>query len=234
MEKNIIKPSKNGERLTNMVQGIATNNTVHNKWREDLVKDIRFGNPTDDWDGVLTNLGFAWSTTPIEFTQANHDALQTAINQCKTPPKYFMEIGVCRNGEASSTHTILKNVPEGGIYLGVDIADKSFLNNESKGIHTIQTSSSNYQQIVDKLKSLGVDKLDFLFIDGWHSINQVLADWEFSKIVSDDGVIGFHDTTAHPGPYFFINHLDREKWEVFPNLCPNDHGLGYCFKKTQA
>jgi hypothetical protein len=217
-----------------MIQTDSIYSVGHNKWKEDLTKDIRFGHPDDDADGVLIHRGFSWSPTTVEFTQANHDALQQAIDKCKSPPKYFMEIGVCRNGHHSSTHTILKNVPEGGIYLGVDIADKSFLNNESKGIHTIQTSSSNYDLVVDRLKSLGVDKLDFLFIDGWHSINQVLMDWEFSRIVSDGGVIAFHDTTSHPGPYYFINNLDRNKWEVFPNLCPSDHGFGYCFKKIDS
>ncbi|HBW87059.1 MAG TPA: hypothetical protein DEF82_10075, partial [Crocinitomicaceae bacterium] len=156
---------------------------------------------------------------------------QKAIDACKIKPRTFLEIGVCRNGQTSSTHTIIKNIPEGGTYLGVDLDDKSFLNNASKGIHTIKTSSSNYEEVVSKLKSLGVETLDFIFIDGWHSINQVLKDWEYTNLLSDGGVVALHDTTAHPGPFYFMKFLDRNKWEVYPNLCSGDHGLGYCFLK---
>jgi cephalosporin hydroxylase len=202
------------------------------KWKEDLTKDPRFGNSFDDEDGVLTQLGFCWSDTHVEFTEGNHLALQEAIDCCKTKPRTFLEIGVCRNGANSSTHTIIKNIPDGGIYLGVDLEDKSFLNNSDKGIHTIQTTSSNYELVVSRLKELGVEKLDFIFIDGYHSINQVLADWEYTKLLSDGGVVAFHDTTAHPGPYFFMESLDRNKWEVYPNVCPKDHGFGYCFRRV--
>lgn len=201
------------------------------QWKNDLVRDIRLNSHLDDEDGALPQLGLRSSGSAIEFTEANHSALQEAIDSCKTQPKTFLEIGVCRNADKSSTFTILKNLPEGGTYLGVDIEDKSYLDDYSKGIHTIKTSSSNYEEVVSKLKSIGVDTIDFIFIDGWHSINQVLLDWEYTKILSEGGVVAFHDTTGHPGPYFFIRNLDRDKWVVFDNKCPNDHGLGYCYRK---
>jgi predicted O-methyltransferase YrrM len=205
------------------------------KWKTDLIKDPRFNNHIDDIDHPIRELGLIPSNGGHpEFTNENHAALQKAIDSCKQKPKTFMEIGVCRNGNYSSTHTIIKNVPSDGIYLGVDLDDKSFLNNPSKGIHTLKTSSSNYSEVIDKLNSLGVDKLDFLFIDGWHSINQVLADWEYTNILSSGGVVAFHDTKAHPGPHYFMKYLNLNKWEVYPNLCPWDHGFGYCFMKEQS
>lgn len=201
------------------------------KWEQDLKKDIRFKNHLDDQEAPISELGFKWNGTSVEFTEENHKALQEAINFCKMKPKTFLEIGVCRNGSYSSTHTILKNLPKDGIYLGVDIEDKSYLNDASKGIFTLKTSSSNYDEVIAKLKSLKVDTLDFIFIDGWHSINQVLLEWEYTNILSDGGVVAFHDTTSHPGPYYFINNLKEDIWSVYPNICPNDHGFGYCFKK---
>ena len=202
------------------------------KWKTDLTKDIRFGSVVDDIDNPIPELGLKSSTPSIEFTYANHVALQEAIDRCKPKPKTFLEIGVCRNNEHSSTHTILKNLPNDGIDLGVDIDDKTFIDNAEKGIHTIRTSSSNYEEVIFKLKSLGVDKLDFIFIDGWHSINQVLFDWEYTNLLSDGGVVALHDTTAHPGPFLFMKFLDRSIWEVHPNLCQSDHGLGYCLKQS--
>lgn len=202
------------------------------QWENDLVRDIRTHSNLDDEDYPVAALGLKYSGIfGIEFTDANHAALQEAISYCNPSAKTFLEIGVCRNGERSSTHTILNNLPHDGIYLGVDIEDKSFLNNPSKGIHTIKESSSDYEKVVEKLNSLGVSTLDFIFIDGWHSINQVLDDWEFTKLLSDGGVVAFHDTTAHPGPHFFIKNLNQEKWTVRHNLCPQDHGFGYCYRK---
>ena len=216
------------------------------KWEKDLVKDIRFapifghdlyGNTNiigvndNDVDDPIKYRGFQQTNPQMEFSPENHIALQQAIDRCKNKPKTFLEIGVCRNGENSSTHTILKNLPIDGIYLGVDIADKSFLDNTEKGIHTIKASSSNYEEVVSKLNSIGISKLDFIFIDGWHSVNQVLLDWEYTKILSDGGVVAFHDTTAHPGPNLFMKFLNTTLWEVHPNLCPNDHGLGYCIMR---
>jgi len=142
------------------------------QWEHDLTKDIRFHSSDDDVDGVLTHLGFHWANT-VEFSSENHRALQTAIDDCNPSPKHFLEIGVHRNGQQSSTHTILRNVPAGGIYhLGVDLEDKSFLDDPLRSIHTIQTSSSNFEVVVSKLKILEVETLDFIFIDGWHSINR--------------------------------------------------------------
>lgn len=202
------------------------------KWEEDLIKDIRFHTHVDNIDGGFSEeLRSKLIDGSIEFTSANHKALEQAINFCSTPPKRFLEIGVCRNNEQSSTYTIFENLPEDGIYLGVDIADKSFLDDVSRGIHTIRTSSSHYEIVIEKLKSLGVEELDFIFIDGWHSINQVLDDWEYTRILAKGGVVAFHDTTHHPGPYYFINALDTSKWEVYPNICPLDYGFGYCKRK---
>ena len=204
------------------------------RWEKDLIKDIRTHSYLDDmdagWYGHNGELANRMVDHSIEFTVANHLALQKAIDACKSKPRVFVEIGVCRNGAMSSTHTLIKNLPENGIYLGVDIEDKSYLD-DGKNVFTIKTSSSNYDEVSRKLISLGVTQIDFLFIDGWHSINQVLHDWEYVNILSLHGVVAFHDTTHHPGPYYFINNLNTEKWSVFPNECPNDYGLGYCYYK---
>jgi hypothetical protein len=201
------------------------------KWKEDLINDPRMHSFLDDEDAPFGDDAKNAIWQQVEFSQANHEALIAAINSCKNAPRTFVEIGVCRNEDRSSTHTIHKFLPKDGIYLGIDINDKSFLDDPTRGIHTIKTSSSNFEEIVDKLKSLGVDTIDFLFIDGWHSINQVLVDWEYSRLLSPGGVIAFHDTTWHPGPNKFINNLDTNKWVVFPNLCPQDYGLGFCYQK---
>jgi len=66
-------------------------------------------------------------------------------------------------------------------------------------------------------------KIDYLFIDGWHSILQVLVDWEYTRAVKD-GIICFHDTNYHPGPKRFIEKLNLDRFSV-EKKCPLDYGI---------
>jgi len=204
------------------------------KWKQDLVKDIRTNSEKDD---ICDPLGYGspfeeMLRRPVandEFSLSNHSALQEAINACVPSPRYFLEIGVCRNGDSSSTTTIVKNIPSNGIFLGVDLDPKEA--SPSKNFYFIQANSRDYTTVVDYLSSLGVTYLDFIHIDAIHSINQVLYDWEYTKLLRKGGVVGFHDVTAHPGPNSFIKALNTDKWHVVENLCPQDYGFGYCILK---
>ena len=209
------------------------------KYIEDLKKDFRFNSGIDDFDPPVRVEGRIVIVEPVnfsnsvEFSKQNHRALQFAIDQCKKngiAPKNFLEIGVCRTGDDSSTYTILKNLDSDGKYLGIDLEDKSFLNQTDKGIYTLKENSSNFSSVAAYMQKIGLDNLDFIFIDGNHSINQILRDWEYTRFLVPGGVVALHDTTAHLGPALMLRNLDRSKWMVFENLCPNDYGLGFAFK----
>lgn len=206
------------------------------KWQSDLKYDIKTHTEKDNIDDPV-GYGTPYSEklkipNPYqEFSECNHENLKKAIYSCGVAPKFFLEIGVNRNDLKSSTQTIFRCLPTDGVYLGVDIDDRSYLNNESRGIHTIRTNSSNFELVVSTLQKLNVSSLDFILIDGWHSINQVLDDWEYTNILAPHGVVAFHDTTSHPGPNAFINALNTDKWEVVANTCGDDFGFGYCYLK---
>lgn len=192
------------------------------RWEQDLIRDIRFHDARDDEDYAFGPfLAKLRIPNPYqEFTTPNHQVLKYVLE--KHQPRTVLEIGVARNGDVSSTYTILNNFD--GIYLGVDLEDKTFLN--SHKTHTLQTNSSHYDIVCNKLRELGVTFLDMIHIDGWHSINQVLRDWEYVNLLSPKGVVCFHDTNAHPGPYLFTENLN-DKWKV-TKTCPNDFGFSYC------
>jgi hypothetical protein len=212
------------------------------RWVSDLKKDIRtFINNFDDIDspfkidthGLVMTQVVKWIEPTAEFSKDNQNALRKAINQCVINgirPKTFLEIGVHRNQQDSSTGIILENLPKDGIYLGIDLEDKSYLDDHENGIYTLRENSSNYSSVTNKLESIGITKLDFIFIDGWHSINQVCQDWEYVNLLRPGGVVAFHDVTYHMGPSNFIRNLDKSKWVVNENLCPQDYGLGYCYR----
>jgi predicted O-methyltransferase YrrM len=80
-------------------------------------------------------------------------------------------------------------------------------------------------------KDLGITEFGFIFIDGWHSINQVLTDWEYTALLSPNGIVGLHDVSSHPGPNSVIKAINKDIWEVEENTCPYDHGVGFAWKK---
>lgn len=209
------------------------------KWKQDLVKDIRTFTDIDDRDGgvMLHPLGYSHYFDdnenviyPVEVTHCNRYNLLEQFNKVRDNCKAILEIGIGRNADESFAYVFFKNKKQDTIYIGLDIEDRSFLNDPENNIYTIIANSSDYDQNISKFKELGVEKFDFIFIDGWHSINQVLKDWEYTNLLADGGIVGFHDTSCHPGSYNFIRSLDKNKWEVIENCCPEDWGVGFAKK----
>lgn len=210
------------------------------KWEKDLIKDIRTFSDIDEKDGNVMShpLGYShyfdeYGNTiyPIEVTHCNRYNLLEQFNKVRDNCKAILEIGIGRNSEESFAYVFFKNKRKDTVYIGVDTGDRSFLNNKEENIYTIKNDSSDYDTNLKIFKSIGVEKFDFIFIDGWHSINQVLKDWEYTNLLNDGGIVGFHDTSCHPGPHNFIRALDKNKWDVIENCCPEDWGIGFARKK---
>lgn len=201
------------------------------KWQQDLVNDIRKGDGQDDVD--FPDMNDFQYTNWDEVTIEDRTALKEQFLKIRDNCRAILEIGISRNGTNSFTQVFLENKKDDTIYVGIDIDDKTYLNNLELNIHTIQSSSSNYDHCMNIIKSLGVVEFDFIFIDGWHSINQVLLDWEYTNILSTSGIVGLHDTAYHPGPKNFVKAVDTNKWNVVPNAIthPNDWGIGFITRK---
>lgn len=207
----------------------------------DLIREIRSFTEVDDQD--YNEVYFSqkhpgmtpWPRggTKIEFSDWNRSQLNTYFKKVSKNAKAVLEIGVCRNDGKSSTWCFLNNKQKETFYFGVDIEDKSFLDSDEENIFTLKTSSSNTEEIMDFVRSKCVDKFDFIFIDGWHSINQVLDDWKFTEFLAEDGIVGFHDTNCHPGPMLFVDHLNTDKYNVI-KCCKTwlvDYGISFVSKK---
>lgn len=201
------------------------------KWQQDLIRDIRTHTEYDDYDydeQAAIQHGY---NREFEVTDCNRFSLLQQFMRVQNNCSAILEIGVCRNAEQSFTHVFLNSKKKDTIYVGIDIDDRSDLNNRSENVYTIQTDSSNYDDNLLLFKSFGVEKFDFIFIDGWHSINQVLRDWEYSNLLGENGIVGFHDTSCHPGPSNFVKNLNKDKWNVHENMCPKDWGIGFAWRK---
>ncbi len=201
----------------------------HNKWAQDLRIDIRTGTIFDDRDDA-----YGPCHCPIEISEANRQVVTNKFISIRDYTQAVLEIGVCNNRERSFAHCFLSNKKRHTIYIGIDLDDKSFLNNAENNIHTIKNDSSDYENNISLMHSFGVEQFDFIFIDGFHSINQCYKDWEYTNLLSDHGIVCFHDVNYHPGPYQFIRALDTNKWVVEKDACPNrdDYGIGFAWKNN--
>lgn len=217
------------------------------KWEDDLIKDIRTFTSYDDqdnfcdllkhpsgYDDLAIKLGGDSQNGYVEVTDCNRQALLFNFLRIKENCKSILEIGIGRNGKESFSYIFTKNKNKDTVYIGIDLDDRSFLNDSENNVHTFKVDSGDYLNNLKLFESLNVNSFDFIFIDGWHSINQVLHDWEYTNLLTDDGIVGFHDVTCHPGPHYFVKNLNRDKWLVSENCCPEDWGICFVSRKCKA
>lgn len=218
------------------------------QWRKDLVRDIRYQDDRDDLDWNYGNFPEV-PNRHIEVKHPTEDYIVTMSlcnlyslreqfmlvrNNCRA----ILEIGVNHNStptEMTSTKTFLNSKKPDTIYFGIDINDKSNLNDPSNNVYTMQVDSNNITDVMERAAQLKITQFDFIFIDGWHSINQVMREWEYTKYLSETGIVGFHDTAIHPGPNLFLRNLDKTKWNVLKNCCgfeKNDYGIGFAWRRS--
>lgn len=145
-----------------------------------------------------------------EISDANKEALDDILR--KVNVKNVIEIGIARNNARSFTTQLLYT--KKGIYCGIDIEDKTFLNDSLNRVYTIRANSHDQSTIRSYLNTIGLKKCSVLFIDGWHSVNTVINDWKYTDLLDDNGVVIFHDTNYHPGPHLIIEAIDRSMYRV--------------------
>jgi predicted O-methyltransferase YrrM len=199
--------------------------TIDEIIKRDLYRDYRTYTDHDDSD---------WPTTfepPVECSDANISVMMHYFGMIRSDCKSILEIGVGNNNEHSFTKLLLDNKLTSTKYFGIDIKDKSEINDDKNNVFTLQADSSNIEEIISFAKSHGVEAFDFIFIDSWASINQVLNDWRYVDFLSDDGIIAFHDTNFHPGPTELVNNLKVDRYEVYKKCEQNtDWGITFVNK----
>jgi hypothetical protein len=199
--------------------------------KEDFIKDFRYGHEGDDADHPFH--GYAGH---VEFSECNRDELKKSYSEVANRAKAILEIGVCRNGTLSSSYVFLESKKDSTVYLGVDLSDKTFLDSKEKNVYTMQINSSDYEKIMAYAATLGVSQFDYIFIDGWHSINQCIKDWRFVTNLAPGGIVGMHDTNRHPGPNHLVKYLNTDKW-ILTKKCETDdiygdNGISFAKKRV--
>lgn len=151
---------------------------------------------------------FGWPTGP-EVSDCNLLVVADVLRLMGTRCNAIMEIGVHRNDGRSMTNVLMDSRPSGSTYLGVDLDDKSYLDNARTKTYTVKANSHDQRTVRSKLASIGIEKIDVLMIDGWHSVNTCVNDWCYTDLLSDHGVVILHDTNAHPGCVALFDAVDE-------------------------
>ena len=160
-------------------------------------------------------------------TKRDIEVVRKELKRLGSKCRCILEIGV-RDEKTTTTRLLVKNKPKGAVYLGVDIEGRSSINDSKARAHTLQTDSRRRRQVYKKMCELGRKEVDLLLIDGWHSVEMVVNDWQYTKYLSKHGVVIFHDTSVHPGPYLLFKAIDEREYDkirYFASL-PDDWGMG--------
>ena len=201
-----------------------------------LKNDIRTFSPDDDED---FGVGGKRHQTMVEFSSCNQRQLFNEFTKVKDKVNTIVELGVSRiegkgrhKYEDSSTSIFLTNKNSDTKYLGIDINDKSYLEEYTDNVFTLKSPSENYENVLKKFKEIGIEKIDFLFVDGWHSINQVIDELWYLNFMESGGVIGYHDTNYHPGPSRIIKQFKPEFFDYRRHcIYEMDWGIGFVYIK---
>lgn len=168
---------------------------------------------------------FGGSSGP-ELTDGNLEVVREVLSRMQDRCKVIMEIGVHRNGDRSLSHILINERPRGSIYLGVDLDDKSFLDDPYNATHTLVSNSHDQRRVRNKLVEIGASQIDILLIDGWHSVNTTVNDWCYVDLLSDHGVVILHDTNAHPGCVALFEAVDEDVFRKERHcISPDDMGI---------
>ncbi len=145
-------------------------------------------------------------------------------------PKLIVEIGVMRNPDIPNvTKTLLDAKPTDCAYFGIDIENREYVRNYGTNVHVCQIDSGKTEEIKSAL-AMFETPIDFLFIDGWHTITQVGKELDLVSCVRKGGIIGLHDIAVHTGPNTWMDAFDPTKFEVHRFYAEGDWGIGFLVK----
>jgi hypothetical protein len=222
MEKNIIQQLKNGDWLSNMTKicenkyfkYIEKDTTIFGlKYEPSLIPTKHGNNDDSDW----IEINYSGPLPTRHFSIYEEHKFLSEFELVKKFGGAILEIGVDAYDTPemgkSSTLLLLENKLPGAKYVGIDLNDKSYLESMFPNVYTIKNDSGDVENNINQILSWGIDSLDFIFIDGWHSINAILKDWQYVKLLSIGGIIAFHDVNFHPGPIALYDAIDNEYFE---------------------
>lgn len=168
------------------------------------------------------------------FSDRNEAALRAAMASVGDL-RAIVEIGCWapNTRRHSSTDCLCNHKPECCWYCGIDIRDDGRREHILRKAKTIflEEDSADIKRIRGMMLGV-INNIDILFIDGLHSVAQVIADWSYAEYVRPGGLVIMHDVNYHPGPRLVFDAVDPDVFDK-ASVCPqaDDFGLGILRRK---
>jgi len=198
-----------------------------------------FNFQTEDNDGWIDRnfyykINQNYNIVPKEMSDMNLEKIEYFFKKHVPADGFFVEIGVWRNPnnkDKVSTQVIFDIKNDNCTYLGIDIEERPHILNKKPNVHFLQTDSAEFNKIKEYIDNNIKKKIDFVFIDGLHSVEQVKKELALVNLVKKGGVIGFHDISVHAGPNMWIEAFDSNMFDIYKFRENNDWGIGFIVKK---
>ena len=171
-------------------------------------------------------------TSSQEVTNGNLDVVRSVVSELGESLRSIVEIGVNRNGDRSMSRILMDERPKGSFYLGIDLDDKSYLDDISANTWTLRCNSHDQDKIRGFLHDLRVTEIDLLFIDGNHSVDSCVNDWRYADMLSANGVVILHDTNGHPGCVALFEAINGDLFTKQRFCLENDFGIAVFRRKA--
>ena len=169
-----------------------------------------------------------------EMSDMNLERLEEFFRKTVPDGGLIMEIGVWRVPNSpfkTSTQLFLDLKTKNTQFVGVDIEPRPHVLSYTENVFMLQIDSANTKAIQGILEMQMKKPIDFLFIDGLHSVEQVKKELALIPLVRKGGVIGFHDISFHAGPNLWMDAFDPEKFDIYKFRADDDWGIGFLVKK---
>jgi predicted O-methyltransferase YrrM len=200
------------------------------------------------------DLAFSFEVADVRITplQVREEIVELLRRLAEDPPRRVLEIGTANGGSlflltrvARTDATIVSVDLPGGLFGGGYPASRAPLYESfARGRQSIELmrADSHDQSTCDAVATLfGGSAVDFVLIDGDHSLEGVRRDFElYAPLVRDEGLIALHDIVpASPGvvggvPAFWKELKDRlDGEEIVADRGQGGFGIGLIRKKSE-
>ncbi len=157
---------------------------------------------------------FYWPNTfPNAIDDASASLLYSIVRLIR--PEIAIEIGTAEGNSCLAIGQALEDNKRGILYT-MDPLDRELVKIAIKKSKLNRRINYIVDYSTNILPKLNLPKIDFAFIDGDHSYEGVLKDFELiTDLIPKGGVIAYHDTILFDGPKKVVKHMaDSGKYEV--------------------
>lgn len=148
------------------------------------------------------------NTFPTAIDQPTAELLYSIIRI--TTPKIVIEIGTANGNSAIAIGQALQDNKKGTLYT-IDPNEEELVKIAIKKAKLEKRIEYIIDYSFNAIPRLQLNNADFVFIDGNHSYEKVVTDFNLVKnLVMPGGIIVFHDTIFHDGPKQLIHKLRKQ------------------------